>query len=203
MTGYHRYFVSLAALIALSATVHLTVSADELRVSPAKHIAERVAEIQSAPLPNSASLEEPRLVRAELLTHTNDDNKDGDTGIYVTVTTKDTTSLLARIINADSSNSDATAYNDGSDHFVELVVQNSAATPSVCRGFQVTIAIRPTGGLCHDTWHFDAQVVLYFSDGSTLLAEKGDLSLSSEDGIIESRCNLPLPSTVFNAPNGG
>jgi hypothetical protein len=205
MIGRRYYFVVLVALaVILSAAVPLTVSADEMRVSPAEHIAERVQEIQTNSL-SAVAPEGARLVRAELLTHTNTDNKDKDTCIYVFVTTKDTASLLARIVRADCSANDSTEYNDGSDHFIELVVQNVAATIDASRGFQVTIGVVTTcpffdipligNPFCqgNDRWLFDAQVVLYFSDGSTLFAQMRGLNLTASDENI-------LVTTVFNAP---
>src|SRR5262249_10965062 len=53
----------------------------------------------------------PRLVRAELFTHTNNDNKDHDTGIYVSATTLDRRTLLAGCSNTDNSGDDSTEYN--------------------------------------------------------------------------------------------
>lgn len=184
MIRRHSYFVSLVTLaIILSAAAPLAVSsAAQGNVSPTQHIRERAQTLKASAI----NLNQPRLVMAELFTHTNGDNKDHDTGIYVTVTTSDTKSLLARIISADSSGTDATEYNDNSDHFVELVIQNPAATPSDCSRFQVTIEIRTNG---NDTWLFDAQVVLYFSDGSTLFAEQKGISLVNNGAQV-----------VFNAP---
>jgi hypothetical protein len=141
----------------------------------------------------TSSKPEPTLVFADLLTHTKDDNKDKDTGIYVTVTTRNEASLLAQIVSADSSADDATEYNDGSDHDVALVVENVGAKKSDCKGFEVSIAIRTTGGLGHDTWKFDALVILTFSDGTNLIAQKKGINLTN--GSV----GLGDP-VVFNAP---
>ena len=84
----HRYcFVSLVALvIILSAATPPAVS------QSSQNLEAQVAAIE-------AQLAEPTLVKAELFTHTNRDNKDKDTGIYVTVTTQDTNVLLTRFGN--------------------------------------------------------------------------------------------------------
>lgn len=132
---------------------------------------------------------EPTLVRAELITHTNGDNKDHDTGIYATLTTKDGASLLAQILNADSSGTDATAYNDNSSNTVKLVTESVGAKKSDCTGFNVRIAIQTNG---NDTWIFDAAVVLYFSDGTDLFAEQRNIAL------VNNRAEV-----IFSAPVGG
>jgi len=116
-----------------------------------------------------------------------------DTGIYVTVTTRDGASLQAQIVSADSSADDATEYNEGSDHDVALVVENVGAKKSDCKGFAVQIAIRTTGGLGHDTWLFNAIVVLTFSDNTNLIAERKGIDLTN--GSV----GLGEP-VVFNAP---
>lgn len=116
------------------------------------------------------------LCRAELFTLTGDqDNKDKDTGIYVTVKTADDRSLLASINNADSSGKDMTTYNDDSHHIVPLVVEAHGATLDDCGGFKVHMWIKTNG---NDTWTIDdARVTLYFSDGTTLVAEQLGFSL--------------------------
>jgi hypothetical protein len=153
------------------------------------------APITVAPIVVATSTKvEPTLRFAALFTHTgNDDNKDPDSGIYVTVTSRDGASLLAQIVSADSSTIDATTYNDNSDHDVALVVENVGAKKSDCNGFAVRIAIRTTGGLGHDTWPFDARVVLTFSDGTNLIAQQKGLQLSNDS------VGLGNP-VVFNAP---
>jgi len=137
----------------------------------------------------TSTLVEPTLVAAELITHTDGDNKDHDTTIFATVTTKDETSLLAQVLNADSSGTNATEYNDESVHTVKLVAESVGANESDSDGFKVRLAIQTNG---HDTWKFDAQVILYFSDGTDLFAERQNISLVNDHAEV-----------VFSAPTVG
>ncbi|KRV49055.1 hypothetical protein AQ490_22360 [Wenjunlia vitaminophila] len=127
---------------------------------------------------------QPTLYRADLFTLTGDgDNKDHDTGIYITVKTRDDRTLLASINNADSSGKDMTTYNDDSHHIVPLVVEAPGATKSNCDGFKVRMWIKTNG---NDTWTIDdARVTLFFSDGTTLVAEKLGFSLTDDGDSVE------------------
>jgi hypothetical protein len=124
------------------------------------------------------------LIRAELFTLTGDgDNKDHDTGIYITAKTRDGKTLLASINNADSSGKDMTTYNDDSHHIVPLVVEASGATKVNCDGFKVRMSIKTNGS---DHWEIDeARVTLYFSDSTTLVAEKFRFSLTDDGDSTE------------------
>jgi hypothetical protein len=113
------------------------------------------------------------LSRAELFTHTNDDNKDKDTGINISVMTADGATQLASCNNADSSNDDATEYNDGSDHTVVLDVNAPGATFEQGKKFTVHMSQQTHG---NDTWKFNARVTLFFTDGTNLVA--------SQDGVV-------------------
>ncbi|GHG93105.1 hypothetical protein [Streptomyces rubradiris] len=126
----------------------------------------------------------PTLSRAELFTLTgDDDNKDHDTGIYITVKTSDEKSLLASINNADSSGKDMTTYNDDSHHIVPLVVEAPGARKWECSGFRVRMWIKTNG---NDNWTIDvARVTLYFSDGTTLVAEKFGFNLDGDGATAE------------------
>lgn len=114
---------------------------------------------------------QPTLVRAELFTLTGDgDNKDHDTGIFVSVKTASGKMQLASISNADSSGKDMTTYNDDSYHIVPLEVNAPGATKADCDKFQVRMWIKTNGD---DTWDIDlARVTLYFSDSTNLVAEQ-------------------------------
>lgn len=133
---------------------------------------------------SEASCEGATLSRAELFTLTGDeDNKDHDTGIYVTVKTSDGQSLLASVNNADSSGKDMTTYNDDSHHIVPLVVEAPGALKPDCRGFKVRMWIKTNG---NDNWSIDdARVTLYFSDGTTLVAEQLGFSLDGDGAATE------------------
>lgn len=115
---------------------------------------------------------------AELFTHTNDDNKDHDTCVDVSISTQDGSSVLADVHNADCSGRDATEYNDGSEHVIKLLVEAAGAAKTSCQGFTVTIGQHPNG---HDTWKFNAKVTLYFSDGTTLVKGQDGIELHNED----------------------
>jgi len=118
----------------------------------------------------------------ELFTHTNDDNKDKDTGIHLSVKTADGKMELASCNNADSSNDDATEYNNGSDHTVALTIKAPGATKTQCSGFQVHMWQQTHG---HDTWKFNAKVTLFFSDGQNLVASKDNVTLKNNGASVD------------------
>lgn len=120
------------------------------------------------------------LIRAELATHTNDDNKDHDTCVYAAVTTADGSSQLAHISNGDCGGDDATEYNDNSDHSIAFQIDASGASKDTCKGFKVHLWQKTHGGRGHDTWKFDARAILYFSDGLNLVANAGGVTLNSD-----------------------
>jgi hypothetical protein len=124
----------------------------------------------------------PRLVRAELFTHTNNDNKDHDTGIYLSVTTADGRTLLAGRSNADNSGDDSTEYNDYSDHTVPLTVLAPGAQKTQSGQFRVHLWQRTHG---NDTWKFNAQVSLDFSDGTNLVASRDNIVLRNNNASID------------------
>jgi hypothetical protein len=121
----------------------------------------------------------PTLVRAELFTLTGDgDNKDHDTGIFVSVKTADGKMQLASISNADSSGKDMTEYNDDSYHIVPLGIDAPGASKANCDQFTVHMWIKTNGD---DTWDIDlARVTLYFSDSTNLIAEKPNFQLVND-----------------------
>ena len=122
---------------------------------------------------------EPTLERAELFTLTGDgDNKDHDTGIYVSVKTADGSTELASINGADSSGKDMTEYNDDSSHIVPLVIDAPGTTKGQSSGYRVHMWIKTNGD---DTWDIDvARTTLYFSDGTNLVAEQTGFQLVND-----------------------
>ena len=120
------------------------------------------------------------LIRGELATHTNDDNKDHDTCVYATITTADGSSQLAHISNGDCGGDDATEYNDNSDHSIAFQIDSAGATKDACKGFTVHMWQKTHGGRGHDTWKFDVRAILYFSDGLNLVASTQGVTLSSD-----------------------
>ncbi|MEO7142023.1 MAG: hypothetical protein ABI165_00810 [Bryobacteraceae bacterium] len=119
------------------------------------------------------------LIRGELATHTNDDNKDHDTCVYATVTTSDGLSQLAHISNGDCGGDDSTEYNDHSDHSIAFQIDASGAGKDACKGFTVHMWQKTHGGRGHDTWKFDVRAILYFSDGLNLVAHVEGVTLTS------------------------
>lgn len=126
----------------------------------------------------TAKAEDPKIDRVEFFSHTNDDNKDHDTGVYVYVHSKDGKTELAKIENADNSPNDDTEYNDGSDHTLKLVVINTGARKSDCADFKVTVKQRTNG---NDTWKFNGKVTIFFTDGTTLVKSKDGIILKNND----------------------
>ncbi len=134
----------------------------------------------------SLAADDPVLVKAVLSTHTNDEDKDHDTGIYVDVKTSDGSGKIAQCKNADNSGDDGTQYKNNSDHDVSLEIVSIGIKKSACKGFKVHMWQHTKG---NDTWRFKPSVILSFSDGTTLLAEGGNTELKN-DGA----------STDFSAP---
>ena len=126
-----------------------------------------------------------KLIKAELYTKTGDDNKDKDTGVYVTVTTNDGNTLLAEIKNADSSGDDKTEYNDNSDHTIELVIKSSGSTKTDCQKFKFRVGSQAKG---NDKWKITkATLTLTFDDNTTLSHEVGAFELNSRGSkLVES-----------------
>ncbi|MFL5330820.1 MAG: hypothetical protein ACJ8C4_18130 [Gemmataceae bacterium] len=118
-----------------------------------------------------------KLVKAEFWSHTNDDNKDKDSGVWVKVVTNDESVELATIENADNSAGDATEYNDNSEHTVKLVVKSDGATMAKCAKFKFKVGMRANG---KDKWKFRGKVTLYFDNGQTLVQEVGNTELESK-----------------------
>jgi hypothetical protein len=116
------------------------------------------------------------LTTAEFFSHTNDDNKDKDTGVFVEVKTKNGNTLLAEINDADNSTRDETEYNDGSEHVIPLVVKSTGSTKEECAAFKVRVRSKANG---NDKWKFNARLTLGFSDGTNLVKSKDDIELNS------------------------
>jgi hypothetical protein len=129
-----------------------------------------------------AAADDPLFLRATFSSHTNDDNKDHDTGVYVKVWTVDGSTIMAHADNRDSSGSDATEYNDGSDHQFNLDVDAAGLKKSSARRFKVQVCQQTNG---HDTWKFNARVTLVFSDNSNLVASKDGIILVNDGACAD------------------
>lgn len=127
------------------------------------------------------------LVGAQLWTRTRSEDKDPDTAIYVEVGSSDGATALAWIGPADSSGNDSTRYADWSTHTVNLWIAGPVPQ-TLCRKFHVRLEQVPSDegvfNLGHDTWQFDAKVILFFSDGSNFVARLDKASLSN-DATVE------------------
>jgi hypothetical protein len=119
------------------------------------------------------------LVKATLSTHTNDEDKDWNTCIFVEVRTADN-DLIAHGYNQDCSNADGSQYKDGSDHQFDLTIDSPGLERDLGKGFQVRMWQETHGGAGHDTWRFQATVSLQFSHGApTLTASTGNIEFKS------------------------
>jgi hypothetical protein len=121
--------------------------------------------------------DEPVLLKATFFSHTNDENKDHDTGVYVQAKTSDGSSLIAHADNRDNSGDDGTEYKDGSDHQFDLDIDALGVKKSACQKFKVHVWIHTRG---HDTWRFNGRVVLYFSDGTNLVVNRDGVELKND-----------------------
>ncbi len=138
------------------------------------------------------------LVSLTLRTHTIDDDKDHDTGIYVDVN-GNSGKTIAHVADAQSSDNDSTHYNDGSIHSFHFSPVNDHILKDECTNFKwrmgikasggidVTIEVQGVGGTLHhgnDRWTFDAWLTLRFSDGTSLTTNKLGQILESHNGKL-------------------
>ena len=139
-------------------------------------IAESVAD------PTRAAAAEPVLIKATFFSHTNDDNKDHDTGVYVRVKTSDGSSMIAHADNRDNSGDDGTEYKDGSDHQFDLDLDAAGLEKSSAANFRVQVCQHTHG---HDTWKFNGRVVLFFSDKSNLVSSRDGIELKNDGACAD------------------
>jgi hypothetical protein len=118
---------------------------------------------------------QPILKLARFTSITEKDNKDRD--VFVYVFTKDGKTRLAQVENADNSDKDATEYNNGSMHVLDLALISPGSTKSECMDFTFKVGIKANG---NDKWKVaDARVELIFSDLSELDGRSGYFELES------------------------
>lgn len=125
---------------------------------------------------------EPVLIKATFFSHTNDDNKDHDTGIYVKVRTADGSTLIAHADNRDNSGDDGTEYKDRSDHQFDLDLDAAGLRKSSASSFKVQVCQRTHG---NDTWKFNGRLVLFFSDSSNLVSSRDGIELKNSDACAD------------------
>jgi hypothetical protein len=123
------------------------------------------------------AFDDPVLVGATFHSHTNNEDKDHDTGIYLKVMTSDGSGIIAHADNRDNSGDDGTQYKDGSDHEFGLDIDARAIRRSACKAFLVHMWIHTHG---NDTWRFNGWVRLDFSDGTNLVANLGNSELKND-----------------------
>ena len=110
---------------------------------------------------------DPTLVNANITFHTNDEDKDDDTVVYVSV--QKGTTIAAQITDRFQH------FNDHSDAGpFDLEIVNPLTRHDLKTG-NMTIAITPNG---NDTWRFNFFLDLRFSDGSHLFARASRLQMT-------------------------
>ncbi|MGH7933729.1 MAG: hypothetical protein ACREQN_11270 [Candidatus Binataceae bacterium] len=110
------------------------------------------------------------LVQAMVNFHTNDEDKDDDTHVTVTVRQSDGT-IAARI------DDDFGHFNDHSNNGpFGLLILNPAIKNDLRTG-NVTVRVDPNG---NDTWRFNFSLDLLFSDGGHLNTEADGLELNQD-----------------------
>jgi hypothetical protein len=128
------------------------------------------------------AFDDPVLVGATFHSHTNNEDKDHDTGVYVRVSSSDGSGIIAHADNRDNSGDDGTQYKDNSDHEFGLDIDARAIRKSACRGFLVHLWIHTHG---NDTWRMSGWVRLDFSDGSNLVANLGNSELKNDGASVD------------------
>jgi len=111
------------------------------------------------------------LAEASITFHTNDDDKDGDS--HVTITVTDGQRNIAAQFDSDFG-----GFADNSDHGPYQLAIFNPSTRSAIQAGTVKIRLDPNG---HDTWHFNWDLTFVFSDKSRVLAEASGCSLSQKD----------------------
>lgn len=111
------------------------------------------------------------LTRATVFFHTNDEDKDHDTHITVAAIDRNGTTA-ARVANAFGD------FDDHSDNGPFGMYVHNPSRWELLQGGTLALRIDPNG---NDTWRFNFNVVLYFSDGSQLSSWGDRLQLSESD----------------------
>src|SRR5947209_5877046 len=116
---------------------------------------------------------EPALVAATVSFHTNNEDKDGDTGVLVQMRDQNNT------VDSDLSLGLANGgFPDNSDRGPYSMLIRNNVPKTLVHGGSVTIVITPNG---HDTWRFNYNVDLQFSDGSHLSSSNQGLQLDQNN----------------------
>jgi hypothetical protein len=117
------------------------------------------------------------LVGFTLKTHTIDDDKDHDTGIFVEV--RDINgSTIALIGDAETSDDDSKHYNNGETHQFGFKPIEPDIPKEQCLPCSWKMGIKANGD---DTWTFDAWLYVVFSDDTSVFGDKLGQKLISSD----------------------
>ena len=107
------------------------------------------------------------------------------------MTTSDGATELGKAEGRDCGSGDSTTYNDNSTHTIPLDIEAQGAHRDDCKNFKVHLWQRTHGGKGHDKWAVKkAKVILYFSDGLSLVAERDNI-------MLESHSMADAPSVDF------
>jgi hypothetical protein len=109
------------------------------------------------------------LIAARIFFHTNDDDKDRDT--HVTVTVREINGIIAARVDSDFA-----LFDDFSDAGPFSLAITDPGTVTELRGGIVTIRIDPNGD---DSWRFNFFLDLLFSNGSHLSSDAAGLELTN------------------------
>jgi hypothetical protein len=118
---------------------------------------------------------DPMLTGTIITFQTNDDDKDDDTILGVTVYLRDGKTVVAQ---TNPGQAFAKFGNDSEMGPFALCVINSVSREQLKTG-HVTIGITPNG---YDTWRFNFVLDLIFSDGGHLLARATGIELTQDSG---------------------
>jgi hypothetical protein len=119
------------------------------------------------------------VLRTALITfNTNDEDKDHDT--RVTVTVRDTTGVVAARVSDEFGQ-----FDDSSNNGPYALLIGNASPKSSLEGGSARIHIAPIHGLGNDKWRFGFMLNLIFSDGSHQNAQADQLWLDQEQKSLD------------------
>lgn len=113
----------------------------------------------------------PRLIVAMISFHTNNEDKDDDTTVYVELEDFNRNTVAKIVSNFEYFRDDSDSLSYG------LEISNNCEKTDLERGY-INIRISPHG---NDTWRFNFFLTLVFSDGSILSGRSSNLDLSEDN----------------------
>ncbi|KAK4206541.1 hypothetical protein QBC37DRAFT_380982 [Rhypophila decipiens] len=113
---------------------------------------------------------EATLTAVSITFHTNDEDKDGDS--HLTITLKDSVKTISATID-----SDFVHFDDDHNYGPYNLDVFYPSTRSEVRAGTVTLRLDPKG---HDTWRFNWQMTMTFSDGTRMRAQAAGVELSQD-----------------------